>query len=40
METQVTAMDNIKTTQEAVDKAIGIVETMLSEREKQDAHEG
>jgi hypothetical protein len=34
METQVTAMDNIKTTQEAVDKAIGIVETMLSEREK------
>lgn len=27
-------MDNIKEAQEAVDKAIGIVETMLSEREK------
>lgn len=34
METQVTAMDNIKTAQETVDKAIGMVETMLSEREK------
>ena len=34
METRVTAMDNIKTAQETVDKAIGIVEAMLSEREK------
>ena len=34
METRVTAMDNIKTVQETVDKAIGIVEAMLSEREK------
>lgn len=34
METQVTAMDNIKTAQATVDKAIGMVETMLSEREK------
>ena len=29
-----TAMDNIKTAQETVDKAIGMVEAMLSEREK------
>lgn len=34
METRVTAMDNIKAAQETVDKAIGIVETMLSERKK------
>lgn len=34
METRVTAMDNIKTAQETVDKAIGMVEAMLSEREK------
>lgn len=34
METQVTAMDNIKTAQATVDKAIGMVETMLIEREK------
>ena len=34
METQVTAMDNIKTAQETIDKAIDIVETILSEREK------
>ena len=34
METQVTAMDNIKTAQTTVDKAIGMVETMLIEREK------
>ena len=34
METQVTAMDSIKEAQETVDKAIGMVETMLTEREK------
>ena len=34
METQVTAMDNIKTAQEIIEEAIGMVETMLTEREK------
>ena len=34
METQVTAMNNIKTAQEIIEEAIGMVETMLTEREK------
>ena len=34
METQVTANGNIKTAQEIIEEAIGMVEAMLSEREK------